>query len=404
MSFTSPSLPPPAKLDAWLSETIENLASGMVLDRSSFTTIEETRIIVSKVITRFSILVSSRFGSKAEIIETVSDMFTTVPINISMNHWDEMFNSARIYVNGTPKGTLKMPVVMIDQIKKFYDNGFDQGVELKPWRNFSKLLRIAKKEFTVLTGTPGSGKSEFMDAIMMILAMQENWRFAVFSPENYPYCVHIEKLLSKYNGKAFHKKLYSNGSDERMTMEEVIIGTSWINEHFAFVQPDEDHLNLESVLSITLQEHIKNPFDALIIDPFNELDCIRPQKFSETEHIGEQLKKIRRFGRANDLAMFVVAHPAKIHKDKNGDMPIPTLYDINGSAHWRNKCDNGMVVVRNEDNTVDVHVQKVKFKMRGEVGCTKFNYDKISGIYTEKQISNNSLPLDNYYESGQKTF
>ena len=41
-----------------------------------------------------------------------------------------------------------------------------------------------------------------------------------------------------------------------------------------------------------------------------------------------------------------VAHPRQM-RDWKGDPP--NLYDISGSAHFINKCDNGVVVHRNND-------------------------------------------------------
>ena len=43
---------------------------------------------------------------------------------------------------------------------------------------------------------PGSGKSEFIDQIMMNLAEKESWKFAVCSFEN-PVPFHIAKLAEK---------------------------------------------------------------------------------------------------------------------------------------------------------------------------------------------------------------
>jgi hypothetical protein len=42
--------------------------------------------------------------------------------------------------------------------------------------------------------------------------------------------------------------------------------------------------------------------------------------------------------------------------------PVPTPYDISGSAHWRNKADNCLTLWRDEkepDRPVQLHVQKI---------------------------------------------
>jgi len=86
-----------------------------------------------------------------------------------------------------------------------------------------------------------------------------------------------------------------------------------------------------------------------------------------------------------NVHVFLIAHPTKIPKDiVTKKHNIPTLYDISDSAHFYNKAFNGICVYRNFDtNTVDVHVQKVKFKWVGKTGMVSFTYDIPSGRYTE---------------------
>ena len=60
-----------------------------------------------------------------------------------------------------------------------------------------------------------------------------------------------------------------------------------------------------------------------------------------------------------------MAHPAKLQKVGNV-YEIPTLYSISGSAHFYNKTDNGFTVYRdNENNNVQIHIQKVRFSWNG---------------------------------------
>ena len=79
-----------------------------------------------------------------------------------------------------------------------------------------------------------------------------------------------------------------------------------------------------------------------------------------------------------------MAHPTKQTKNKDGVIEAPTLYDISGSAHFYNKTDFGIVVHRNRvENTVEVIVQKVKFRHLGEVGTALFKYNLNNGRYTD---------------------
>jgi len=82
--------------------------------------------------------------------------------------------------------------------------------------------------------------------------------------------------------------------------------------------------------------------------------------------------------------VWLIAHPAKMQKDMNGNYPVPTPYDISGSAHWRNKADNVISVWRDlldDSKGVEVHVGKVRFREVGQPGMAKLTYDKVEGRY-----------------------
>ena len=147
-------------------------------------------------------------------------------------------------------------------------------------------------------------------------------------------------------------------------------------------------LALDSIFEAILEQKKIRPVDGVLIDPWNELESSRPEKMSETDFIGLSLKRCRMFARRNDIWFAIVAHPTKMRKDpKSGEYPIPTLYDISGSAHWYNKADNGIVVHRDfVEKTTRIIVQKIKFKYYGKPGDIGMRYDVESGRYRELEI------------------
>ena len=84
----------------------------------------------------------------------------------------------------------------------------------------------------------------------------------------------------------------------------------------------------------------------LVIDPYNELDHQRPSNVSETEYVSQMLTKIKRFAQHYDVATWFVCHPKQMQNWTGG---APNLYDISGSAHFVNKSDVGLVVLRVRD-------------------------------------------------------
>lgn len=282
-----------------------------------------------------------------------------------------------------------------ERVLFLYENGQPRG-KTTGWRNLDDHYTVREGEWTVITGIPGHGKSEFLDALMVNLARNHGWRFAVCSPENQPLENHTTKILEKIIGKPFNP-----GATPRMDIDEMSDGLNWMNEHFDFVLPDKP-----SIVEILDRARIlvkRNGIRGLVIDPWNEVETDRPPQFSETEWISRSLTMFRKFARENNVHVWIVAHPTKLTKDRiTGKYPIPTPYDISGSAHWRNKADNAVTVWRNMENNslpVEIHVQKVRFKVVGKVGAVNLYYDNVTGRYFDNANFVGKNECKNYYEN-----
>lgn len=278
-------------------------------------------------------------------------------------------------------GVFEVTDIYLD-IKHLYSQGIQRGA-LPGWKSLNELYSVRTGEWTVVTGIPGSGKSEVVDAMMVNLALNENWTFAIFSPENQPVQRHAAKLAEKFIGKPFYK----NDFVERMAPHELERAATFLHKHFVFVSPNDDELTVDAVLEKIRQMVLRRGVKGAVIDPWNELDHQRPSGITETEYISSAITKIRRFARECNIHIWLVAHPTKLQKDKaTGQYPVPTLYDISGSAHWRNKADNGITVFREiatGSKEVEVHVQKIRFKEIGKVGVATLEYNYSNGRYTD---------------------
>jgi hypothetical protein len=247
------------------------------------------------------------------------------------------------------------------------------------WPTFSTHYRPAKATLNIFTGIPGHGKSEFTDALMLNTAVAHGWKWAVFSPENYPHERYIQKLTEKYVGKAMFGL---------MTDTELDAAMDYLESLFVLIEPYEDDITIDAIKHLSTEACESFGVDGITWDPWNEMELDVKDYEKENDAIGRNLSKIRRFARRKDVCMNIVAHPTKLQKDfKTKVYPVPRLYDINGSAHWYNKADNGITVYRNFDgdgaDTIDVHVQKIKFKVHGCVGVTSFRYQVSSGRFVE---------------------
>lgn len=273
-------------------------------------------------------------------------------------------------------------IVTVDDLAadldELYDHGFDPGV-VAGWTRFDRHYRARTGLMTIMTGIAGHGKSHFLDAWMVNLAVRHGWGFAICSPENQPLKRHLAGIITTYMGQPFH-----DGPNPRMTKTEMHRARDWARNYFAFVLPEEPTVDaiLDRVRTLVYRMGVKG----VVIDPWNELEHSRPAAMSETEYVSQCLSKIRRFARHHNVHLWLVAHPTKLARDLNGNEPVPTLWDISGSAHFRNKADGGVVVwrdLKNPANPVQAHIQKVRFAETGELGMVEFTYDRVTGRYRE---------------------
>lgn len=316
-----------------------------------------------------------------------------VLVKYGSNKLKECINNAELY----PIEGIHYANDRRDELKDLYDNGFPNGAK-SGYSNLDELITFYGSQLTIITGIPSHGKSNFMDQLMIKLAINHNWRWGIFSPENSTIEIHLLRLIEILVGKPFLKD-YNN----RMTFDEVETARDFINDHTYFILPDNEEYRLERILEAASGLVLKHGIKGLILDPWNTLEH-QYGSDSETIYTGKVLNQLKYFARIHDIHLFLVAHPRKMARKKDSKLfEVPTLYDISGSANWFNIADNGMVVYRqfSEDFTESypiVYVQKVKHKFIGKTGFAKFDFDVSCQRYIEKERHNIKNELDAYVD------
>lgn len=283
---------------------------------------------------------------------------------------------------------------LMAEVLEMWDTGLPRG-QLTGWPSLDPLYTVAPGQWTLVTGTPNSGKSEWLDALMVNLCLRKPWRFFIYSPENRPLRLHASKILEKYVGKPFDP-----GPTERMTKDEAARGGEWMRGKFIFAKPKV--ATLEGIIE-EAADHVSmagQHMTGLVVDPWNQLEHNYDTRLREDQYISKALSVLIDFVRGEwtkyhngNVHFWLVAHPKALQKDKNGNYPIPRPYDISGGAHWWNKADNCITVWRDQgegSQEVEVHVQKVRFKHIGRIGLATLIYDRVTGKYHEQFNSERS--------------
>ncbi|MEJ7737435.1 MAG: bifunctional DNA primase/helicase [Chitinophagaceae bacterium] len=270
---------------------------------------------------------------------------------------------------------------LYDDVVNFYEHGYPLGIKMG-LPEFDQLISFMPGQLTVVTGIPGSGKSEFIDLIMCLSARNHDWSWAVCSFENQPSSLHVTKLLEKFTGKAFG---FRKNLEARIAIKDLEYGIFMVDKYFHFINISQVEVTLTALLSKAKELVVRKGIKGLLIDPWNYIEHKIPAGQTETQYVSECLTEIKTFALKTDVHVFLIAHPTKMPKDRTtGKYEVPTLYNISGSAHFFSKPDNGICVYRDfSTGLVDVHVQKVRYSWLGKVGNCSFKYDTETRQYKE---------------------
>ncbi|MCP4338992.1 MAG: toprim domain-containing protein [Desulfobulbaceae bacterium] len=262
-----------------------------------------------------------------------------------------------------------------DEVIEFVKNGFKRGYQIG-LENFDNIFSTYTGQFITVTGIPSSGKSDFVDQMVVGYNKLYGWKTAFASPENAPTYLHAHKLM---------RKIWGN----MPTINDINTG-KWtevaetVNENFFFI--DMEKYNLEEVLSKGAELVKRKGIKCLVIDPYNKIRS--NDSLSDVNvYTMEYLSKIEVFAKKYDVLVIIVAHPTKMYRNQEGNMEEPTMYNIKGGGEWYDASYHGILVHRNyEENTVKAKVLKVKFQNLGENGAeAHFTWNKSSGEFVPKE-------------------
>ena len=259
-----------------------------------------------------------------------------------------------------------------EDLKDFVKNGFKPGYQVG-LKNFDKIFSTYTGQFITVTGIPSSGKSDFVDQMVVGYNNNYNWKTTFASPENQPTYLHAHKLM---------RKVWQD-----MPSPSDIGGGKWkqvsehVNDNFYFI--DMDKYDLESVLRKGAELVKRKGIKCLVIDPYNKVRDTRAVSDDVNRYTMDYLTKIEVFAKKYDVLVFIVAHPTKMMKGQDGKIEEPTMYNIKGGGEWYDASYHGLLVHRDyQAKNTKVKVLKVKFQNLGENGAEAFfNWEPKSGSY-----------------------
>ena len=274
-----------------------------------------------------------------------------------------------------------------DEVTDFVRNGFKPGFQVG-LQNFDDIFSTYTGQFITVTGIPSSGKSDFVDQMVIGYNSNYGWKTAFASPENQPTYLHAHKLMRK--------------TWQGMPTKADIGGDRWnqiadhCNDNYFHI--DMERYTLDSVLRKGAELVKRKGIKCLVIDPFNKVRDVSGSD-DVNRYTMEYLQKIEIFAKKYDVLVFIVAHPTKMYKNKDGQIEEPTMYSIKGGGEWYDASYHGILVHRNyDDNTVKAKVLKVKFQNLGTNQAeAHFKWEPKSGCfipYGALNITGDAMPWE----------
>lgn len=230
------------------------------------------------------------------------------------------------------------------------------------WWELDQIWRPYPGQFNVVTGIAGHGKSTFLLNVLCNMAKKHGTRSFLYVPENEG---HIRDKLQGIWGRDEGFRYFCEA--------QCYIQSAQPNRY------DQAARTLDWVLDKAATAIEKDNVDIVMIDPWNELERAKPRDMMLTDYIGECLMYLKQFCRSLQATVIMVAHPTKAGVSEG---KTPSLADVEGSMNWYNKCDNGLIVVRDpEKSTAKVVSAKAREIGSGKRGQCWFYVDEHTGQF-----------------------
>ena len=263
-------------------------------------------------------------------------------------------------------------------VKDFVTNGFKPGFQIG-LPNFDNIFSTYTSQFITVTGIPSSGKSDFVDQMVVGYNKLYGWKTGFASPENAPNYLHAHKLMRKVWGDMPQREDINSGKWNEVA--------DHVNDNYFFI--DMDKYTLESVLRKGAELVKRKGIKCLVIDPFNKVRDKNASSLDVNIYTMEYLTKIENFAKKYDVLVFIVAHPTKMYKNSDGKIEEPNMYNIKGGGEWYDASYHGLLIHRDyERKNTKVKVLKVKFQNLGDNGAECFfTWEPKSGSFVPDEIA-----------------
>lgn len=263
---------------------------------------------------------------------------------------------------------------------KLYDrlkNGVDKGVPIYGIPMVDSIMRFNKKgTLTCVTGTPGAGKSNFVDVLSACCINELGWKIGFFSAEA-EIDDHTAGVLEKMYRTPF----------EKLKEDEFVHGMEVLTEQLFYINSIRGEIKtVEGLIETATEAVLKHGIDMLVVDNMSLVDRSGKDGSQMRTNIGGILAKFISFASKYGVKVFLVVHPRKMSKRMDGSYGDIEGYDLAESAEYFNLSDRMISVERSGKGSHDVKIRIIKNRNKhtGKLGEVELRWKyNLGGCYEE---------------------
>lgn len=244
-----------------------------------------------------------------------------------------------------------------------------------------------KKESNGWTGYNNQGKGEFIKQLCLIKALEEDWKFMFYSPEDYHPVEFFDGFIHTLSGQSTDK-------DRRNYIDLDLYKACYerIKNNFVFVYIKPPDNNLENVLEEFTHQLETFDADAAFIDPILKLAKSKKAPERDHDYAGFVTSMLDDYSVRYNLSMHIVMHQLTPKKNEKGLYPKPDVYAIKGGGSYADGLSNVLFVERpnyaidKQDETVIFGSQKIKKqKLVGLPQELTFKFNRMTNRYVSME-------------------
>lgn len=266
--------------------------------------------------------------------------------------------------------------------------------------DLDKCWKWRKSETNLWVGMSNEGKSAYLRFISLVKALEDNWRFAFYAPEDYPAKEFYDDMVHTLTGLPTDKDHPMCITEELYRKAIDLIKDKF---HFVYIKPPKN--TIQEVLEQFAGLMEDYDLDAVIIDPF--VKCTRPAEHMQRDDLYAAFVggMCMDFARAWNVSLHLVMHVITPEIDSNGYYVKPNMYRIRGGGTHAETHDNVLFVQRPKyakdklDPTVLFGSQKIKKqKLVGIPQEFMMGFDRKTNRYVNHDTGENLYNFDKWFK------